>query len=86
MAHYGSSRALLLLLLVLLVLLLLLMLLLLEELPDDETFPNVWSNIITNIPEMLNTLMGDDDGVEVEQALERRRRGLTESQIRSLAC
>jgi hypothetical protein len=35
---------------------------------------------------MLNTLMRDDDVVEVEQALERRRRGFTDSQIRSLAC
>jgi hypothetical protein len=35
---------------------------------------------------MLNTLINDVDGVEVEQALERRRRGFTDSQIRSLAC
>jgi hypothetical protein len=30
---------------------------------------------------MLNTLMRDNDVVEVEQVLERRRRGFTDSQI-----
>jgi hypothetical protein len=57
---------------------------------DDDVVPhNVWSNIV-RMPEMPKTLATDgrtresESSAAREQALERRRRGFTETQIRLL--